>query len=178
MIKKRTTILFPVYTSIFIFLVIFTTIPNEYKESTREINFVKTIDVDRISLFELMADIENYSKIFPDNISSIIVQSKDKNKITTIESVQEAGISTSFTVEHKISLYSERSLKILDGDAKDTEIIISFAGNETHTTITVKMILHVKGILTPFAYLPSSNYESAFNTVLDGFVEYLNENKK
>ena len=85
-------------------------------------------------------------------------------------------ISSSLTAEHNLLPYSEHSIEILNGDAKGTRVIILFAGNESHTTLTVKMTLHVKGVLTPFAYLPSSNYESAFNTVLDGFVEYLNNN--
>lgn len=178
LIKKRNKILFSIYAVIFIFLVSFTTIPNEYKESTREISFVKTIDVNRISLFDLMADVEKYPKIFPDNISSTIIQSKNENTITAIESIKEAGISTLLTTEHRISPYSEHFIEILDGDAKGTEVDISFAGNESHTTLTVKMTLHVKGILAPFAYLPASNYENAFNTVLDTFVEYLNENNK
>jgi ribosome-associated toxin RatA of RatAB toxin-antitoxin module len=176
LITKRSKILLTTYGIIFIILVTFTTIPNEYKEGNREISFVKTVDVDRISLFELMADVAKYPEIFPDNISSIIVQSKDKNKIIAIESLVEAGISTSLTAEHNLIPYSEHSIEILDGDAKDTKIIILFAGNESHTTLTVKINLHVKGILAPFAYLPSSNYESAFNTVLDSFVKYLNNN--
>ncbi len=173
--KKKSTRLIIIYGILFIGLVLFTTFPNEYRTQTTEINFVKIVNVDRLTLFELFSDIEKYPLVLPENIISADIKSINKNILIVEMLVHEAGIKIPLEVKHEIFPSSRHTITILTGDVKDTVLDIVFEDYDSKTRITVDMELHTKGILTPFGFLASSNYQSAMNTVIESFIDYLNK---
>jgi hypothetical protein len=173
--KKKSIYLMIIYAVLFIGLVLFTTLPNEYRTQTTEKHFVKIIDVDRVILFELFSDIEKYPLVLPENIISADIKSINKNIFIVEMVVHEAGIKIPLEVKHEIFPSSRHTITILTGDAKDTVLDIVFEDYESKTQLTVNMELHTKGILTPFGFLVSTEYQSAMNTVIESFIDYLNK---
>lgn len=171
--KIRNLILFGIYVVIFVILITYVTIPNPNLKLVTKTTFEKTVNVDGKKLFDLMADVEKYPEILPENIVSVQVINHTNNIIFVKEIVQEAGIKTELMVKHTIIPYRQHTAEVLNGDANGTRITVNFNETDSQTKIDSSLELHVKGILLPFAYLPSDNIQHAMNTVLDHFVNYL-----
>jgi len=146
--------------------------PNWVIEQLNEIEFERTLDIDREKLFLTMIDVKSYPKILPRNFVSVNILETNENMIIAEEEIQEIGIHTKFLVKHSFIPYSEHTIEILDGDAKGTTIhqLFSSEGNSTKLLSTVKV--DFKGIFTPFSYLPKSNVNHALDTIVTKFYNY------
>ena len=171
--KTRSLILFGIYVVVFVILVTSVTIPNQNLKLITRTTFEKTVNVDQKQLFNLMADVEKYPEILPENIVSVQVINHTDNVMFVKEIVQEDGIKTELMVKHIIIPYKQHIAEVLNGDANGTRITVNFNETGSQTKIDSSLELHLKGILLPFAYLPSDNIQHAMNTVLDHFVNYL-----
>ena len=67
----------------------------------------------------------------------------------------------------------------MDGDANGTKITQKFTDTDSVTTIHTLVELDLKGILSPFGFLPKVNLEHAANTIVTSFIDYakISENK-
>lgn len=166
-------IIFVVYAIVFVMLVTYTTSPYGHDMVITKTHFVKIVDVDKIKLFDLMADVKNYPTIFPNNYISVSIINQTGNMIFTKETVQEAGIKVTLDEKHTIIPYEQHMMEILGGDANGTRTTVSFDDVDSKTRVTVDSEMHLKGILTPFGLLPQSNVQHAINTILDAFVKHL-----
>ena len=171
---KKKILIFGIYVIAFILLVTYTTIPNEYRVVTKNADFVMIVDADKRELFDLMADVENYPNILPDNYVSVFIKNRNNNSILTSEVVTEQGIQSTLNVKHTILPYDNHIIEILDGDAKDTKITTIFEEYGSKTKLMINVEIHARGILIPFAYLPKNNLNHAVNSVINGFLEKLN----
>ena len=171
--KTRNLILFGIYVIIFVIFVTYVTLPNPNLTIVTRTTFEKTVDVNGKQLFDLMADVEKYPEILPENIVSVQIINHTNNILFVKEIVQEAGIKTELMVKHTIIPYQQHIAEVLSGDANGTRITVNFNETGSQTKIDSSLELHLKGILLPFAYLPSDNIQHAMNTVLDHFVNYL-----
>ena len=176
MISKKHTFLFCIYTVIFVSLIFYVTVPNEFREITIEKNFVKIVNIEKKQLFDSMADVQNYPDIFPENFLSVIINEQYSNVLVAKETIHENGITTTLTVRHTITPYENQILEILDGDAKGTKITIIFEDIDSNTKISIKAEIHLTGLLIPFAYIPDSNLNHAVDTVIESFVNNLKNN--
>lgn len=176
--SSNSIILFVMYSMFFIILVIYTTLPDELRTIERSLEFQTIIDVEKKNLFDVMANVENYPLILPNSYVSVQILDKTDNSIISLETVKEAGIQTTFKVKHDFIQYDSHQITILDGDAKDSSIILWFNDYDINKTrILVKSDLKLKGIMIPFGIIPDENIHHAFNTVLNGFTEYLEKTK-
>ena len=82
----------------------------------------RLVDVPNNRIFNVMADIENFPNILPENVVSVNIVNKTDNEITAEEELFEAGIKTKLLVKHTIKPYSEHVIEIIDGDAEGTKI--------------------------------------------------------
>jgi len=178
---RKLIILLSIYAIIFIVLVTYTTLPEQLRKIERSIELQTIVDVDKLLLFEVMADVENYPSVLQENYVSVKILNKTRNVIHSLETVKEAGIQTTFQVKHTIIPYQSHQISILDGDAQGTNIIVWFNDfGPNRTQISAKLDLRLKGIMYPFVIIPDQNINNAFNTVLNSFIEYLDifESKK
>jgi len=132
----------------------------------------RLVDVPNNRIFDVMANIENFPKILPENIVSVNILNKTDNEIIAEEELFEAGIKTKLLVKHTIKPYSEHIIEIIDGDAEGTKITQYFVSVDSQTKLTTKVSLNVKGVTSIIAFLPEANLVHAMNTVISHFVEY------
>ena len=171
---RKLIILLVIYGAIFTVLVIYTTLPEQLVTIERSIEFQTNVDVEKTKLFYVMADVENYPLIFPENFVSVEILNKTSNSILSLETIKEAGIQTTFQVKHTMFPYESHQITILDGDAEGTNIIVWFNDFDVNKTqISAKLDLRLKGIMIPFGIIPDQNIKHAFNTILNSFIEYL-----
>ena len=132
----------------------------------------RLVDVPNNRIFDVMANIENFPNILPENVVSVNILNKTDNEIIAEEELFEAGIKTKLLVKHTIKPYSEHIIEIIDGDAEVTKITQYFESVDSQTKLTTKVSLNVKGVTSIIAFLPEANLVHAMNTVISHFVEY------
>ena len=141
-------------------------------KKTTEFETSRLVDVPNNRIFDVMANIENFPKILPENIVSVNILNKTDNEIIAEEELFEAGIKTKLLVKHTIKPYSEHIIEIIDGDAEGTKITQYFESVDSQTKLTTKVDLNVKGVTSLIAFVPEANLVHAINTVISHFVEY------
>lgn len=171
--NKKEIVLLGIYVIVFTILVMYITIPNEYRIVTKNFSQTIIVDADKREMFELMADIENYPQVFPENYVSVSIKNVNQYSIQSREVIQERGIQIALDVQHTILPYDNHQITILSGDAKDTTITIIFEEYGSKTRLTINSEIHARGKLIPFAYLPENNLNHAINTIINKFLEQL-----
>ena len=142
-------------------------------------NIVKETEVNKERIFDVMADIENYPNVLPENVISIkiINQTQGITKIIFAEeTLIERGVVITQIVKHEIFQYEQHTITVMDGDGEGTKIVLKFNEEDEKTKITAEVKIRIKGILAPFAQLARNNLESAINTTIDNFIEYSKTN--
>jgi len=143
-------------------------------------NVEKITDVKREKIFDVMADIENYPNVLPNNIIAVrIINQSQPGFATTIyaeQTIVERGVVITQIVEHNIFPPQQHIITVKSGDAKGSEIKLTFKEINSKTKIIGEIKIQIQGILAPFSSLARNNIESAINTTLDSFVEYAKSN--
>ena len=159
-----------------------TSLPNIIPKPISELEIIKEVDIEKEKIFLVMTDLENYPKVLPRNIKSIDIIEQSDNVILAEYTVVEAGVYSKLLVQHKMYPYYEHVMEVMDGDAKETKVTQKFTDINSITTINTIIEFDLKGILSPFSFLPKGNLEHAANTILTNFVDYAqiseNETKK
>lgn len=140
------------------------------------INFAKFANVNKKTMFNTMADIQNYPKILPGNVISVKIINQTDAPVSKIifaeEKVSESGVITTLIVKHGIVPFDKHNVEVMNGDAKGTIIQETFNENGTGVILVTNATIHVHGLLAPFGTLLRPNLEHAMNTVIDKFIEY------
>jgi len=144
-------------------------------------NIVKETEVNKERIFDVMADIENYPNVLPENVISVNVINQTTSPGGAIvffveEKLVERGVVITQIVKHGIVQYDQHTITVMDGDGEGTKIVLKFKDEDDKTKITAEVKIRIKGILAPFGFLARSNIESAINTTIDNFIEYSKTN--
>ena len=147
------------------------------EDIVRQFAFSRIVDLDREIIFDSFADIENYPNVLPANVLAVKIINQTENyfggKTTFADvDVKEAGVKVKLTIKHETRPYDKVIVQVFGGDTHGTTITQTYNGTNSGTEITNDVLIRVKGILTPFGFLPNYNFEHAMNTVLDKFIEY------
>ena len=142
------------------------------EEITMSISIIKSVDVDKKKIFDVMANVENYPNVLKNNFKSVTIINQTDNVIFTEAEIQERGIQVKLLVKHTIIPYESHKIEILSGDAKGSTMITTFSENNSMTKIKSDVELHLRGILIPFGLLLPTNIQHAIGTVITSFVEY------
>ena len=145
-------------------------------KSIEEISLTRIVEVERETIFKIMADVNNYPYILPKNIISVEILEQDESTIIAEEEIIEQGIRAKLLVKHTFIPYEKQIIEILEGDAKGTKITANFVQLDNSTEITTDVDLELHGILSPFGFLAKGNINSAMNTVILTFSEYAKGN--
>ena len=168
----------------------------EFPQPVTELQITKIVDVNQEEAFLIMTDVKNYPKILPRNIISVNIINQIDNSVLAEYEVIEHGIRTKLLANHTMYPYDKHIIEIMDGDAKGTKLMQDFTTFNTEieklpecdqsfdecTKIDSRVELDLKGLLSPFSYLPKGNLDHASDTVISSFTNYMqlskNETKK
>ncbi|KFM20118.1 hypothetical protein AAA799P11_00189 [Marine Group I thaumarchaeote SCGC AAA799-P11] len=146
---------------------------NLYPErKVEKITFINKFDIDKEKIFDSIANVSTYPYVLPNNVISVNILEQSENQIVAEETFIELGIKVTLTVKHTVLPYDQHIIEIIEGDASGTKITLTFEEENNFTKITTDADLDLKGLLSPFGFLPKGNMGSAVNTVLSSFVEY------
>ena len=170
--------------------------PIIFLQPVTELQITKIVDVNQEEAFLIMADIKNYPNILPRNIISVNIINQTDNNVLAEYEVVEHGIRAKLLVSHTMYPYDKHIVEVMDGDAKGTKLMQDFTTINTEieklpecdqsfdgcTKIDSRVELNLKGLLSPFSYLPKGNLDHASDTVISSFTNYMqlskNETKK
>ncbi len=170
--------------------------PVIFPQPVTELQITKIVDVNQEEAFLIMADIKNYPNILPRNIISVNIINQTDNNVLAEYEVVEHGIRAKLLVSHTMYPYDKHIVEVMDGDAKGTKLMQDFTTINTEieklpecdqsfdgcTKIDSRVELNLKGLLSPFSYLPKGNLDHASDTVISSFTNYMqlskNETKK
>ena len=142
-------------------------------EPIKKISFENIVNTrTHAQMYDVLTDIENYSKVLPKNILSVEILNTTDNSITAIEELNETFITTKLTVKHSFIPMEKHTIEILDGDAQGTIITQYFEELPDGIKIKTDVDLNLKGILYPVGFLPKSSLQHAVNTVIGEFAIY------
>ena len=159
----------------------------KFPEPVTELQITKIVDVNQEEAFLIMTDVKNYPKILPRNIISVNIINQIGNSVLAEYEVIEHGIRTKLLANHTMYPYDKYIIEVMDGDAKGTKLIQDFTVINTEieklpecnspfgecTKIDSQVGLNLKGLLSPFSYLPKGNLNHASNTVIISFTNYM-----
>jgi len=147
----------------------------------KEISFVKIVDLNKQEIFDVMADIENYPRVFPRNVISVNILEQTENELLVEEKITEIGIVSKLLVKHTLLPYEQHIIEIIDGDAQGTKIIQKFEEIDNKTKLSTFAEFKFDGVLIPFHFIPETQLIHAMDTMISNFVNYakgLNSNSE
>ena len=142
------------------------------------ITVTEMVDVETEKIFTIMADVENYPYVLPKNVLSVNKLEETNSSLVYEMTVQEKGFETTLLVRHDLFPYDEQILTVIDGDAENTVIHQKFQKQDNSTKLITDIEINLSGILSPFQYIPRTNFNHAMGTVLVSFAEYATEKTK
>ena len=158
-----------------------------FPQPVTELQITKIVNVNQEKAFLIMTDVKNYPKILPRNIISVNIINQIDNSVLAEYEVIEHGIRTKLLVNHTLYPYDRHIVEVTNGDAEGTKLIQDFTVINTEieklpecdqsfgecTKIDSRVELNLKGLLSPFGYLPKGNLDHASNTVITSFTTYM-----
>jgi len=146
--------------------------PKLFKEPIAKFTIEKTVDLPIEELVDVFSNVLDYPKILPKNVLNTKIINVTNGQIFSEIEVIEKGISSKFQISQTIEEH-RHFVKVLTGDAKGTILDQTFVKIDNSTTkINTGIELRLRGILTPFVFLPENNLKHAANTILDSFIDY------
>ena len=142
------------------------------------VTVTEMVDVETEKIFTIMADVENYPHVLPKNVLSVNKLEETNSSLVYEMTVQEKGFETTLLVRHDLFPYDEQILTVIDGDAENTVIHQKFQKQGNSTKLITDIEINLSGILSPFQYIPQTNFNHAMGTVLVSFAEYATEKTK
>ena len=142
------------------------------------VTVTEMVDVETEKIFTIMADVENYPHVLPKNVLSVNKLEETNSSLVYEMTVQEKGFETTLLVRHDLFPYDEQILTVIDGDAENTVIHQKFQKQDNSTKLITNIEINLSGILSPFQYIPRTNFNHAMGTVLVSFAEYATEKTK
>jgi len=144
------------------------------QEISWHISLTQTVSVERENIFKIMASPEQYPQVLPQNVLEVNIINQTENVIFAEETITEMWVKEKLLVKHEIFPPEKHVIEILDGFANGTKMIITFSEVDSKTTISSDINIKVSGpgvaLISPMF---QNNFENAYGTVIDAFVEYL-----
>lgn len=143
------------------------------KTQVNEIRLVSNFtSLDMTKLFDMMANVQNYTVISPKHFVSVTIVNQSGNVIYAKEQIKEKFFTETVLVKHTIVPYYNQTMEVMDGDAKGTILVASFNDSKNKQTLTTNVKLHLTGKLALFAFLPKQTLEQELISIESDFVNY------
>jgi len=145
------------------------------------ITFEKTLDVDKNNLQDILIDVRNYEKVFPDYVRSVDVLDKSEDRTLTDFSLGFGMIPLQVKVEHNVVSENTYELSVISGDLKGTKVTTTLKKTwgfdglpEKATIVQIDMSLQVSGFLALLGILNENLIYYALDSSLFQLQEFSN----
>lgn len=147
--------------SIIAVLIIGTIIIYSTQQTYNEFQFEREIKVDSKKLFSVLADVQNYPKVFPKIISSVKVLNQTNDTIFTEETISYQGITRVTEIKHEIIPYKSHTITALSGEFKNSSFIVEFKEKQN------RVILNAELYFPAYLGLDTSGVPTDYNKFLN-----------
>ena len=121
-------------------------LPGEFEPITikNKINF----EINQV--YNIMTNIQEYPKIFPENVISVQIINVTENVIFAKEELKIKGSEGTFTVKHTLEKNKSHVIEIFNGDVKNTKIIQLF--NQDGDSTEIITIIDLELVFKRYSY--------------------------
>jgi len=128
--------------SIIIILIVGTIIIFATQQVVNKYQYENKIYVDSQKVFDLLADVQNFPKVFPKTFQSVKILNQTHNTVYTEEIISYHGITKVIKIKHELKPYQYHTITILSGEFKNTSFIINFNEKDSNTLIIINAEIH------------------------------------
>jgi len=86
----------------------------------------KEFQVDKKKIFDVLADVQNYPKVFPKFVKSVKILNQTDDLVFTEETISYEGITRVIEMKHEIKPYEYHKVTALSGEFKNSSFMIQF----------------------------------------------------
>jgi coenzyme Q-binding protein COQ10 len=136
-----------------------------------KINFEKIVKAERVKVFNIVANYEQFQKTLPKYFPSIRIRSTRGNTAVVEEHIRIAGREFIMMTKHVTKFPEIHEVFVIGGDAKGSHIIERYESIQGGTKITVEADLKLTGILKIAALFGKDKIKKGFTKIIDEFAK-------
>ena len=149
--------------SIIIILIVGTITIFAIQPVVNKYHYTNKIYVDSEKTFDLLANDQNFPKVFPKTFHSVKILNQIHNTVFTEETISYQGITKVIKIKHKLKPYQYHTINVLSVEFKNTSFIINFNEKDSNTLIIINAEIHFPSYLG----LMYNNIPFNFNGVIN-----------
>ena len=131
----------------------------------------KTIKADRAKVFSTVTDFENLPAKLPSYFKSMKIVNREGNSVVIEESVRMGGRGITQTAKHVLTPPEKHEVFIMDGDAKDSQIVETYQSTSDGTKITIDGDFKLAGKLKLIGFLAAGKIKNSIEEVMNEFAK-------
>jgi coenzyme Q-binding protein COQ10 len=134
-----------------------------------KINFEKIVCAERVKVFNIVANYEQFQKTLPKYFPSIRIRSTRGNTAVVEEHINIAGHEFILMTKHVTKFPEIHEVFVIGGDAKGSHIVERFDSIQGGTKIIVDADLKLKGFLKIAAFFGKDKIKKSLAKIMDEF---------
>ena len=131
----------------------------------------KMIKADRAKVFTTVTDFENLPAKLPSYFKSMKIVSREGNSVVIEESVNMGGRDIIQTAKHVLTPPEKHEVFIMDGDAKDSQIVETYQSTSDGTKIIIDGDFKLAGKLKLIGFLAAGKIKNNIEEVMNEFAK-------
>jgi coenzyme Q-binding protein COQ10 len=136
-----------------------------------KINFEKIVKAERVKVFNIIANYEQFQKTLPKYFPSIRIRSTRGNTAVVEEHIKIAGREFIMMTKHVTKFPEIHEVFVIGGDAKGSHIVERFDSIQEGTKIIVNADLKLRGFLKIAAFFGKDKIKKNLTKIMDEFAK-------
>ena len=134
-----------------------------------KINFEKIVKAERVKVFNIFTNYEQFQKSLPKYFPSIRIRSTRGNIAVVEEHIKIAGHEFIMMTKHVTKFPEIHEVFVIGGDAKGSHIVERFDSIQGGTKIIVDADLKLSGFLKIEAFFGKNKIKKSLTKIMDEF---------
>jgi coenzyme Q-binding protein COQ10 len=136
-----------------------------------KINFEKIVKAERVKVFNIVANYEQFQKTLPNYFPSIRIRSTRGNTAVVEEHIKIAGREFIMMTKHVTKFPEMHEVFVIGGDAKGSHIVERFDSTQEGTKIIVDVDLKLRGFSKIAAFFGKDEIIKSLTKIMDEFAK-------